>query len=173
MLKRGQVWIETVIYTLIAFILIGAVLGFAKPKIEEMQDKAYVDQSIELMKSLDETIGSVTGNVAGNKRKLEVSIKKGSLKINSKEDKIEFELTGRYLYSDVGEEISEGNLIIKTEKLGDLYTVKIKRAYNYDLTFNSEQKLKTISKASTPYNIFVENKGANEQSKTQVDVTIN
>ena len=37
--KRGQVWVETVIYTLIALALIGTVLAFVKPKVEEMQDK--------------------------------------------------------------------------------------------------------------------------------------
>ena len=33
---RGQVWVETVVYTLIAFIMIGLVLGVAKPKIEKL-----------------------------------------------------------------------------------------------------------------------------------------
>ena len=32
MKKEGQVWVETVVYTLIAFVLIGLVLSFAKPK---------------------------------------------------------------------------------------------------------------------------------------------
>ena len=42
--KHGQVWVETVIYTLIAFALIGTVLTFVKPKIEEMQDSAIISQ---------------------------------------------------------------------------------------------------------------------------------
>jgi uncharacterized protein (UPF0333 family) len=35
--KRGQIWVETVVYTLIALVMIGLVLAFAKPKIEELQ----------------------------------------------------------------------------------------------------------------------------------------
>ncbi len=34
--KRAQIWIETMIYTLIAFIMLGLVLAYAKPKIEAM-----------------------------------------------------------------------------------------------------------------------------------------
>jgi len=42
--KKGQVWIETVTYTLIAFVLIGLILAFVKPKIDELQDKALIDR---------------------------------------------------------------------------------------------------------------------------------
>ena len=49
---KGQIWIETVIYTLIIFVMIGLVLSFAKPKIEEMQDKAIIEQSIAMMKDI-------------------------------------------------------------------------------------------------------------------------
>ena len=44
---KAQIWIETVIYTLIAFVILGAVLGFAKPKIEELQDKSIIEQSLK------------------------------------------------------------------------------------------------------------------------------
>ena len=44
---KGQVWIETVVYTLIAFAILGAILGFAKPKIEQLQDKSIIEQSIK------------------------------------------------------------------------------------------------------------------------------
>jgi len=64
--KRGQVWVETVIYTLIAFVMIGLVLAYAKPKIEELQDKALIEQSIEMMKDIDSTILRMGG--AGNQR---------------------------------------------------------------------------------------------------------
>ena len=47
---RGQVWIETVIYTLIAFALIATALTYIKPKIEEIQDKAIVENMIALQK---------------------------------------------------------------------------------------------------------------------------
>ena len=44
--SKGQIWVETMVYTLIAFALIGIVLMFVKPKIEEIQDTSIIEQSI-------------------------------------------------------------------------------------------------------------------------------
>ena len=56
---RGQIWIETVIYTLIAFFMIGIVLAFVRPKILEFQDKIIIDRSINLMDHLNNNILSI------------------------------------------------------------------------------------------------------------------
>jgi hypothetical protein len=174
--KRGQVWIETVIYTLIAFILIAAVLAFAKPKIEEIQDKAIIEQSISLMKDLDATIIEIVQGGPGNLRHPEVSIKKGDLTINGVEDRIEFEIESRYVYSEPGKEISDGNLIIRTEKMGDLNIVTINRIYeDYNITFNGKDENKIISKAATPYKVSLLNKGKQvdgEVTKWRIDVGV-
>jgi len=78
--KIGQVWIETVIYTLIAFVMMGLILSYAKPKIEEIQDNALLKQSTEMLKTIDSTI--LTMGAAGNQRTPGVTIKKGSLTID-------------------------------------------------------------------------------------------
>ena len=57
--NRGQVWIETIIYTSIALLMIGLVLAYAKPKIEEFQDKATLEQSLEMVKEIDSTIMTI------------------------------------------------------------------------------------------------------------------
>jgi uncharacterized membrane-anchored protein YitT (DUF2179 family) len=57
--RKGQVWIETVIYTLIAFVMIGLVLSYATPKIQELQDQAIIQQSIDMMKQIDSTISTM------------------------------------------------------------------------------------------------------------------
>jgi len=174
--KKGQVWIETVIYTLIAFILIAAVLAFAKPKIEEIQDKAIIEQSIILMKDLDSTISEIVQGGSGNKRILETSIKKGEMTINAVDDEINFEIESRYVYSEPGKEIQDGNLVTKTEKMGDLNIVMINRYYDdYNITFNGKDENKIISKAATPYKISVWNKGQKGEEgseKWQVDVEV-
>ena len=87
--SKGQVWIETVVYTLIAFAILGAVLGFAKPKIEELQDKAVIEQSILMLENIDGIIEEIK-TVQGNKREIELGIKKGSLTIDSENDQIIF-----------------------------------------------------------------------------------
>src|SRR3989344_7965453 len=77
---KGQVWVETVVYTLIAFALIGLVLAFVKPKIEEIQDKGLVDQSVEVLEEIDSVIGNIGS--AGNQRVLSLGISKGTLNID-------------------------------------------------------------------------------------------
>lgn len=157
--KKAQVWVETVIYTLIAFSLIAAVLAFAKPKIDEAQDKAIIEQSIGMMKQIDSTIRDVQ-SVSGNKRILDIAIKDGSLIINGEEDSISFEIDSKYQYSEVGTDIPDGNLIIKTEEKGSDYYVKIKYSKsNINITYGLEEGEKRFAKAGTSYKISFTNKG--------------
>jgi len=51
--KKGQIWVETVIYVLIALIMIGAVLAFINPKVKEIQDKLTLDKTVVLLEELD------------------------------------------------------------------------------------------------------------------------
>ena len=62
--KRSQVWVETVIYTLIALTVIGLFISFAKPKIEEIQDKAIVEQSVAML----EDIGGISHFIKNSKK---------------------------------------------------------------------------------------------------------
>ena len=175
--NRAQVWVETVIYTLIGFALIAAVLTFAKPKIEEIRDKAIIEQSISLMKDLDNTIIEIVQGGSGNKRVLETSIKKGEMTIDSIEDKIIFKIDGKYLYSEIGKEIQDGNLVIKTEKLGNLNRVTLERNYeDYNITFNGKEENKIITKGATPYKISLWNRGEQDSGDTKlwhIDIEVN
>src|SRR4030042_3272487 len=96
--KQAQIWIETVIYTLIAFVLIATVLAFVKPKIDEIQDNAIIEQSISMVNSIDSTIMEIIQGGSGNKRKVEVGIKKGELKIDGSGDSLVFEMESNFLY---------------------------------------------------------------------------
>lgn len=171
--KKGQVWVETVIYTLIAFVMIGVVLSFAKPKIEEFQDKAVIEQSIEIMKNIDAVIEEVKYYGAGNQRSIEINLKKGTLKISGINDDIVFEIESRYQYSEPGSAYSEGDLDILTTKKGDLNIVELSRDYSsgYDITYQQVNNLKTFSKASTAYEVIISNNGLNGD-KTKIDFEV-
>jgi hypothetical protein len=172
--KRGQIWVETVVYTLIAFALIGLVLAFAKPKIEELRDKSILEQSIEMMEDLDLTITEVIQAGAGNKRVIEVGLRKGDLRLDAKDDKLLFEFEGKYIYSEPGETIQKGNLIIVTEEVGNLGFINVTRDYSdYNLTYNEEDYLKIISKAATPYNLVISNSGKDSGDKILVNIELN
>jgi type II secretory pathway pseudopilin PulG len=172
--KRGQVWIETVIYTMIAFILIATVLAFVRPKIQEMQDQAIIKQSIELLKEIDSTIISVLNGAPGNKRLIELNINEGTLKFDGQRDSIIFELETSTTYSEPGKNVTDGNIIIRTDKLGDENLVTLERNYNsskYNLTNNNFDEIKSLSKGSTAYKVFISNLGSN-QNKSSINIEI-
>ena len=173
--KRGQVWIETVIYTSIALLMIGLVLSYAKPKIEKFQDKAILEQSLEMFKAIDNTIRTI--GVAGNKRFIEIGIKKGNLKIDGENDKIIFEMESSYLYSQPGEDIVDtfgGRIVTRTEKTKGLNKVTFTinyTAYNIDITYQGKDEFKTLNKAPTPYKLLISNNGKNGEN-TIIDISL-
>ncbi len=161
--RKGQIWVETVIYTLIAFVMIGLVLAYAKPKIEELQDKAIIEQSIAMVKNIDSTI--LTIGAPGNQRLMELGIKKGVLKIDGTNDLIAFEMESKNTYSEPGVNVSDGNLIIHTEKTGKFNVITLTRDYDgeYNITYQGKDESKIISKASTPYQLLISNKGGEDE----------
>ena len=168
--KRGQIWVETVIYTLIALILIGLVLTFITPKIKEIQDRVIIEQTIGLMNNLDIIISSIA-NVAGNKRIVDIGIKKGTLKIDGENDILIFEIKTEYEYSQPGEDINIGDITARTEKIGGLNIITLISNYSqYDLNYNGKNELKEISQSATPYKLSIENKGAN--GKTIINIIV-
>ena len=171
--KRGQVWIETVIYTLIAFILIAAVLAFVRPKIQEMQDQAVIKQSISLIKDVDSLMTSVSNGAAGNKRLIELNINQGALKLDGVNDRLIFELFTTTTYSEPGVNVTDGNVIIRTDKLGQENKVTLERDYNsskYNITINGNDEVKSLAKGATAYKLFISNLGG--ENKTNINLEI-
>jgi hypothetical protein len=162
---RGQVWVETVIYLLIAFAMMGLVLSFIRPKIEELRDKAIIEQSLEIMKDIDNLI--VTIGSPGNKRLLEVGIRKGSLTINSENDTLLFEMESRYMYTEPGQTIDIGNIQAITVARGDVNTITLERDFSeeYNLTYKGEETTKTLAKVSAPYSLYLTNEGRSPSNK--------
>jgi type II secretory pathway pseudopilin PulG len=143
MKKRGQVWVETVIYTLIALVIIGLFLSFARPKIEEIQDKAIIEQSITMLEDINSKILNLVQGGAGNQRVIELGIKKGTIHIDGANDAILFEIDGRYTFSEPGlngapgEWIDVGNVKVRTQELGSLSRVTLISNYSgiYNITY--------------------------------------
>ncbi len=173
--KSGQVWIETVIYTSIALLMIGFVLTYAKPEIEKLQDKAILEQSLEMFRTVDYTIKTI--GVAGNSRLVEVGIKKGSLNIDGENDTITFEMESRYEYSEIGEKIvllPDKKIVTLTEKEGELNKVSFTINYtseNIDITYQENDEFKTLNKAPAPYNLLISNNGRSGEN-TLIDISL-
>lgn len=160
--SRGQVWVETVIYLLISFVMMGLVLSFIRPKIEELRDKAIIEQSLQIIKDIDNLI--VTIGSPGNKRLIEIGIRKGDLVIDSPNDIITFKMDSRYLYTEPGKPVKIGNIVALTEVNGDNSVITLTRDFSdeYDLTYKGEQTVKTLAKVPAPYRVFLTNEGESQ-----------
>lgn len=162
--KRGQVWIETVIYTLIAFVILGAVLSFAKPKIEQLQDKAIIGQSLDMLENINGIINEIN-SVAGNKREIELGIKKGSLTIDGENNLILFKIDSKYMYSEPGTKYKEGDIIIENNQIGDINKLSAMINYtDYNITWMNEPKIETLRQSTSSYILFISNKGNNQMN---------
>lgn len=170
--RRGQIWVETIIYTLIAFALIGLVLAFVKPKIEEIQDKGIIDQSISVLDDIDLIIRTLGD--PGNQRIINLGISKGIFNIDGENNKLFFEIESRHTYSEPGRNVTIGNIIVLTEKKGKINDVTLTRNYEgeYDITHQNMNELKEIGRTSTSYTILIANKGENALNETIINIEV-
>jgi len=170
--KRGQIWVETIVYTLIAFALIGLVLAFVKPKIEEIRDKGLIEQSISVLEDIDLIIKTLGD--PGNQRVINLGISKGVLNIDGENNKLFFEIESRHIYSEPGENITTGNIIVLTEKKGKINDVTLTRDYEgeYDIKYQNVNELKKIGATSTSYTLIIANKGVNVLNKIIINIEV-
>lgn len=159
--RRGQVWVETVIYTLIALVMIGLILTFVKPKITEIQDRLVLQQSISMMNDINNVILALSEGGTGNKRKLSLDMKAGSLDIDGTTDRIVFNINSHYQFSEYGKDVTYGPLLIHTEQLNELSLTNMTLNYggSYNLTYGGKDILKTITASASPYTLFISNNG--------------
>ncbi len=164
MKRNGQIWVETVLYTLIGLALIGLVLGFVMPRLNEAKDSAIIEQTIESLNIIDDNIDSM--QTAGNVRTPDFTIKKGYLLIDCANDEIRFVLDelGKP-FSEPGSEIDFGRVkLVTTEEQKD-YTVTLALRYSaIDIQYADGENLNDdckvrFGRSSTPYRFKIINRG--------------
>lgn len=152
--KNGQVWIETVLYTLIGLVLIGLVLSYAIPKLQATQEKTIIEQTISSLRVIDQSIQSAVNLGSGNVRLYDLSIKKGLFKVSGTSDSIEFSLRDTTKpYSEVGIPIDFGKVnVVTQEENGEFVTYLI---LNYSGSFEliPEKGELSLSGSPAPYQI--------------------
>ena len=160
MKKNAQVWIETVLYTLIGLALIGAALGFIMPKINESRDKVSVEQAVNSLSILDEKITQTMDSGAGNRREYDFTMKKGEFYINSINNNVTFALSGfSKPYSEPNSEISIGRVSLITKQVQNGYAVYLTLNYHADIVYKWKDENQKFGPASTPYKFLIENNG--------------
>jgi type II secretory pathway pseudopilin PulG len=172
--KRGQVWVETVVYTLIGLSLIGLVLAIITPQIKESRDTALIEQTIKSFNLIDSKINEVV-QAPGNKRKVELGISRGSFYVNPGENSFRFELEdSKVKYSELGVNLSIGRVNVTTLKLSKDYKIILKMGYRYDITFEGEDSgERKFTAVSIPYKLFIENKGFDSSNNLNIDIQQN
>lgn len=157
--SKSQVWIETVIYTLIGLSIIAIILTMALPQIDKSKDKALIEQTVTALNTLDSKISEVE-QAPGNTRVVNFRIAKGDLKIDADNDLIIYALEDTRLeLSEPGEEIKQGNIILKTEKMPARFKITLTMEYpNLDLINKNGEGIKSLQAGTNPYGIIIENK---------------
>ena len=173
--KRGQIWVETAIYTLIGLTIIAIILSIATPEIEKMKERTIIKQTITALNELSDEIQNVE-QATGSVKIVFFKITKGKLDINSKLNKIIYTLENTNLeFSEEGERIKERGIIFQTEKHGQRFNVILELDLNstLNITFNNKNEIKTLYGATSPYEIRMENVGDNPiGDKTHIDFSV-
>lgn len=173
--RKAQIWVETVIYTLIGLVIIGVVLAIATPAIERYKDEILLEQTISALNELNSKVLEIRKSAVGNVRIIEFRIKKGGLILDCTNEKITYLLEETNLqYSEPGVTVEQGSIDILTEERGKKYDVSLSLDYsekNLDLVYNGENLERIFHQASVPYKLYIENLGEQE-GKTQININV-
>jgi len=158
--KSGQVWIETVLYTVIGLALIGLVLAFVTPKVNETKDRIVVEQTIDSLNKLDEKMNLESGNV----RNIDFMIKRGSLEINTSGDDLIFtieDITKPYSEPNVTINFGRIELISQLEQKSSSIKMRLNYGGRLNITYDNKDNVnQKFTAAATPYRFLISNEGA-------------
>jgi len=168
--KKAQVWVETVIYTLIGLAIIGIILAASKPKIEEMKDKILIEQTIESLNEISSKIHEVQ-IAAGNRRVFPLGVSEGTFYVNGQSDEIGWTLDSTYKYSELDRIVPLGNMLVVTTA-GSPYLVKFYIDYQENISFAGSDELKNFAGSPTPYKLIIENKGVDSGNRNNIDLNV-
>jgi hypothetical protein len=170
--KKGQVWIETVIYLLIGLGVIGVLLAFIKPQIDASIDKSIIEKSIETLNKIDSTINEVYF-VEGNSRTLLIALKKSMMTINPNDETITILVEdSKHEYSEVGRivDISGTRISVLTNTTQGLTSVMMKLKYDdLNITIGEQNNELILQPSETPHTLIIRNKG-NINQQVNIDV---
>ncbi len=156
--KKAQVWIETVIYTLIGLAILGTLVAVATPKINAMKDESLIEQAMSSM----ETIYGKMDNAArtkGNRVKFGLDVGKGKFVVDGKNNQLYWIIDSALEYSSIDSTVKIGIFEVTTTT-GDPYTVKLVVPSVYDIRYDGKDMEGGFDAAPNVYTITVENEGS-------------
>lgn len=161
--RKAQLWVSTVVYTLISLALISMLLIAAKPKIEQAKDSFTIQSSLNTLQNIDKVIKEC--NLApGTSRELFVRISKGSMTIDSENNQIIYEMMSSYGYSEPGINITIGNINALTTNSSGGFKVKLWLNYTNIVNITSTEGKQILTQTGTPYKVYIKNLGPSQDS---------
>ena len=161
MKKKGVVWISTVLYVLIGLAVMGLLLAALRPKIAETRDNFIISRTVQSFNTLDDTILRVR-EATGNKRSYIITLDQGYLTIDANNETISWQMNSYYRQSEPNQIIRDGRVDTLTVPFGKQWDVTLSLDYSNEpvnFTIDEKEGSRTLSKASLPYTIWIENKG--------------
>ena len=175
--KTGQVWIETVLYTLIGLALIGLTLTFIMPKINEAKDRSLIEQTITSLNLFDERISIVLDGGPGNVRFLDFTMKRGEFYIDGEKDEIRFVINDvKKPYTEPEKDVNvSGRVSARTDKMQKGYNITLNIPYKAlaDIKYNENDDNEKITAAPTSYRFEISNNGIPAGSPPEQKTIIN
>lgn len=161
--KLGQIWVETVIYTLIGLTLIGIALAIVTPRINEARERILIEQSIEAINNIDIKINEVLDRGPGNVRVIDsFSMAQGELIIDSINDELRIVIGGLSKpYSEPNVPINQGRVsILSKEGRKDAnVTLTLDYSATADIRVDNKEEEKKLTSSSVSYAFTIENLG--------------
>jgi len=156
---KGQVWVETAIYTLIGLTIIAILLAIANPQIQKIKTKSIISQTTSVLSNLDKEISEISESAPGNSRVVPISLGKGKININSENDSIIYVLEDTNLeYSEPGIDVDEGKLTIRTEEYGSGFNVFLILDYKnkINISYKGAENSYILQAGTTPYKLVIQ-----------------
>lgn len=175
MKRRGQIWVETVIYTLIGLSLIALVLAFVMPRINEARDRAVIQQSIDSLETIDNRVFSLIDSGEGNIRNVDLTIGRGKFFVDAENDRLYFVIGGvGEPYTEPGAEVPIGGVQILTTEVQKGYEVNAGLDYSNIIDFkygpDVTDEIIDFDPVSIPYKFTMEHRGL---SGDRIEILIN
>jgi len=158
--KEAQIWVETVIYTLIGLVILGILLSIVTPKINQIKDRTILTQTMDSLNTFHEAV-SETLIAPGNKRDILISVSKGEYVLDGKNETIYYVLKdSTYQFSQLNQPTVSGNLVVLTKEGAKNYDVYLMLNYSsFNITYDGKDAVREMTQAPIPYRLLIENKG--------------
>jgi hypothetical protein len=124
-MKKGEIWISVIIYTLVAVLALVLILNTGLPILTEMKDRATVTKTREIMLDLDRHIAGIVSQGEGSQATVAFEIREGEVRFADNQLIWEIETTSRIISprtsTTIGNLIISSNANVRTYDVGDAY----------------------------------------------------